>query len=80
MSLSVNIINRKKLLVDTDIEHTTGYVETLKAAKIPYELQTKLLRSPAGMRTPSSPAHNFYVYTIYVRRKHFKNAAQLLHL
>ena len=80
MSLCVNVINRKKLLIDNSIEHITRQIESLKSAGISYELQTKLLRSPAGMSAPKTPSCNFYVYTVYVRRKDYEKACALLSL
>lgn len=89
---SVNIFNRKKLLVDTDAGAVAQSFEKLKQAGIPCEMQTKRLRSTAGMRMDVSaymrynqaygdnPQHYGYTYTLYVSRKHLQRAKSILHI
>ncbi|MBO5975981.1 MAG: hypothetical protein J6P94_02230 [Oscillospiraceae bacterium] len=89
---SVNIFNRKKLLVDTDAGAVAQSFEKLKKSSIPCEMHTKRLRSTVGMRIDVSaymqynqayvgnPQHYGYTYTIYVPRKYLQKAKSILHI
>ena len=89
---SVNIFNRKKLLVDTDAGAVAQSFEKLKKSGIPCEMQTKRLRSTVGMRIDVSaymqynqayvgnPQHYGYTYTIFVPRKYLQKAKRILHI
>ena len=89
---SVNIFNRKKLLVDTDAGAVAQSFEKLKQAGIPCEMHTKRLRSTVGMRIDVSaymqynqayvgnPQHYGYTYTLYVPRKYLQKAKSILHI
>ena len=87
MSLSVNIFNRAKLMIDNDAGYIARCADALKRASIPHEVHTRRLRNyvPNMMRGGSmvdygisqrtmNPIDNLYTYTIYVPRKHLLNA------
>ena len=89
---SVNIFNRKKLLVESDASAARAAFEKLKMSSVPCEMQTKRLRSTVGMRIDVSaymqynqayvgnPQHYGYTYTIYVPRKYLQKAKSILHI
>ncbi len=89
---SVNILNRKKIFIDSDASAAAFAVESLKKAGIPCEMHTKRLRSTIGMRIDvgsymrynqayvGNPQQYLYTYTIFVPRKHFEEARKILHI
>lgn len=87
---SVNIFNRKKLMVDNSAEYIAKCADKLRMLEIPYELHTKRLRSTLGMRIDVSsymslnqayvgnPQQYFYTYTLWVARKNLDRAKRVL--
>ncbi len=90
---SVNIFNRKKLMVDTDAAAVAKAVAELKKLGIPYAMQTKRFRNhvPNMMRggnfvdygisqATMNPVGNLYTYTIWVSRKSLTEAKAAVHI
>ena len=89
---SINIFNRRKLMIDSSAEYTMRCAEALKKAGIPHELHTKRLRSTAGMRIDvgsymnanqayvDNPQQYGYTYTICVPRKYLEEARAVVHI
>lgn len=84
---SVNIINRRKLMVDNSAEYIARCADRLKRADIPNEVHTKRFRNhvPNMMQGGNmvdygisqrtmNPVDNMYTYTIWVPRKCFEEA------
>ena len=91
----ITILNRKRLLADSDSEAAAKVKEALKAAKIPYDVRTvqnhtalgKAIHASVGVGTfrGGMPASSFsdqctYVYMIYVRRKDLERAREICQL
>ena len=89
---SVNILNRTKLLVESDASAAAAAFEKLKKGGVPCELHTKRLRSTVGMRIDvgsymqynqafvGNPQHYGYTYTLFVPRKKLQKAKEILHI
>lgn len=89
---SVNIFNRRKLMIDSSAEYIARCADTLKRSGIPHEVHTKRLRSTAGMRMDVSsymrhnqsyvgnPQQYGYTYTICVPRKYLEEAKRAVHI
>ena len=90
---SVNIFNRKKLMIDNDAEYIARCADVLKRAGIPHEVHTKRMRnySPNMMRNGSmvdygisqktmNPVDDLYTYTILVPRKYMEKARAVVHI
>ena len=88
---SVNVFNRKKLMVDTDAEAIAKSADMLTRAGVPHEVHTKRFRNhvPNMMRGGSfvdygisqatmNPVENMYTYTVWVSRKSFDKARNVL--
>lgn len=88
---SVNLFNRRKLIIDNNAEYIARCVDKLKTAGIPYELHTKRFRNhvPNMMRGGNmvdfgisqqtmNPVDNLYAYTIWVPRKRLEEAKRVL--
>lgn len=87
---SVNLFNRRKLMVDSSAEYIMRCAGMLDRAGIPHEVHTKRLRSTAGMRIDvgsymganqayvGNPQHYGYTYTIYVPRKYLSKARSVV--
>lgn len=87
---TVNIFNRRKLMIDSDAEYIARCADMLKRAGIPHEVHTKRLRSTVGMRADvgsymnlnqayvGNPQHYGYTYTICVPRKHLEAAKRVV--
>ena len=88
---SVNIFNRRKLLVDSSAEYIARCVDRLNTAGIPNEMHTKRRRThcPNIMcnrnfvdygisQQTMNPVDNLYTYTVRVPRKELERAKQLL--
>lgn len=83
---SVNIFNRRKLMIDNSAEYIMRCASMLERAGIPHEVHTKRLRSTAGMRIDvgsymqthqayvGNPQQYGYTYTICVPRKYLEQA------
>ena len=91
--LSVNIFNRRKLMVDSSAEYIMRCVSELERAGIPHELHTKRIRNqvPQMMRNGNmldygisqqtmNPVDNLYTYTLWVPRRHFEKAKRAVHI
>ncbi len=91
----ITILNRARLLADSDSEEAARVKETLKAAGIPYDVRTvqnhtalgKAIHSGVGvgvygggMSASSFSDQSTYIYMIYVRRKDLEKAKQVCHL
>ena len=90
---SVNVFNRKKLMVDTDAAAVAKAVAELKKLGIPYAMQTKRFRNhvPNMMRggdfvdygisqQTMNPVDNLYTYTVWVPRRRYEEAKAALHI
>lgn len=89
---SVNIFNRRKLMIDSSAEYIMRCAGELERAGIPHEVHTKRLRSTAGMRIDvgaymntqqayvGNPQQHGYTYTICVPRRYLEAARAKVHI
>ncbi len=90
---SVNILNRRKLMVDNSAEYIMRCSGELKRVGIPHEVHTKKTRNyvPNMIRRGNmvdygisqrtmNPMDDLYTYTIWVPRKYFEKAKTVVHI